>query len=117
MILAMIMFVVKPFVGFSLQYQHYFRKAHHLAPNILAKSFTKPRVEFSESNEYNMTAVYKLLANPALPVLTLLAFALNIFLPRIFKAADAPTYGVLATISCKLHSPQPLYLLDCRLTI
>lgn len=116
MILALIMFVAKPFVGFSLRYEHYFRALHHHAPNILVKSFTKRKLEVSENSESSMTSIGKKLANPVLPVLTLLACALNIFLPRLFKQSKAISYSALAAIFYSLYPP-PLYLLGGKLTI
>jgi len=117
MMLALIMFVAKPFVGFSLRYQHYFKMLHHRAPNILVKSFTKRKLEFSENSEFSMAAISKKLTDPVLPTVMLLACALNVFLPRIFKQAKVATYGILAAISYSLLPPQPLYLLSGKLTI
>lgn len=117
MMLALIMFVAKPFVGFSLRYQHYFKALHHRAPNILVKSFTKRKLESSENGEFSMAAISKKLADPVLPTVMLLACALNVFLPRLFQRAKAATCSSLAAIFYSLFPPQPLYLLSGKLTI
>jgi len=115
--LALVMLVAKPFVGFTLRYEQYFRASHSGTPSILVKSFTKRKQEFSEDSEHNVVNVSKKLANPVLPVITLLAFALNVFLPRLFKPAKATTYSFLTAIAYGLYQPQPLYLLSGKLTI
>ncbi|HWZ35502.1 MAG TPA: hypothetical protein VNW51_05045 [Mucilaginibacter sp.] len=117
MLLAILMFVAKPFVGFSLRYEHYFKAQHHRAPNILVKSFTKRKLEVSEDSESSMTAISKKLADPVMPTIMLLTFALNVFLPRLFCQAKAATYSALAAVVYGLFKSQPLYLLSGRLTI
>ncbi|GAA4091962.1 hypothetical protein GCM10022392_12470 [Mucilaginibacter panaciglaebae] len=111
------MFVAKPFVGFNLRHQHYFQALHHCTPNILVKSFSKHVLGFSENREFGMAGISKKLADPVLPVIALLAFALNVFLPRLFKSAQTGTHSALAAILYNLHPPQPLYLLGGKLTI
>jgi hypothetical protein len=117
MFLAIIMLVAKPFVGFSLRYEHYFKTQHHRSSNILAKSFTKRKLEVSEDSESSMAAISKKLADPVMPVIMLLACALNVFLPRLLRQIKAATYSTLAEIAYSLHQPQPLYLLGGKLTI
>ncbi|MFD2873202.1 hypothetical protein ACFS5N_12025 [Mucilaginibacter ximonensis] len=117
MFLALLMFVAKPFVGFSLRYEHYFRVLHHRKPNILVKSFAKRKLEVSEDSEFSMVTIAKKLATPVLPTIMLLACALNIFLSSRFRQSKTLTYSDLAAITCSLHPPQPLYLLGGKLTI
>ncbi|WP_214072662.1 hypothetical protein [Mucilaginibacter sp. dw_454] len=115
--LALVMLVAKPFVGFTLRYEQYFRASHSGTPSILVKSFTKRKQEFSEDSEHNPVNISKKLADPALPVIALLALALNVFLPRLFKSVKATTHSALAAIIYSLYPPQPLYLLGGKLTI
>lgn len=117
LLLAAIMFLCKPFVGFSLRYQHYFRQQQHCTSNILVKSFTKRILEYSERSEFNILNITKKLADPALPFIILLAFSLNLFLPRLFAAAKTTTYSALAAIAYALYSPRPIYILSRKLTI
>lgn len=117
MLLAIFMLVAKPFVGFSLRSEHYFKTLHHSAPNILVKSFTKRKLEVSEDSEFSMAAISKKLADPVMPTIMLLACALNVFLPRLFRQTKAATYGALAAMVYSLYRPQPLYLLSGKLTI
>lgn len=117
MLLALLMFVAKPFVGFSLRYEHYFQVLHHRKPNILVKSFAKRKLEVSEDSEFSMATIAKKLATPILPAIMLLACALNVFLPRRFRQSKTATYSLLAAIIYSLYPPQPLYLLGCKLTI
>lgn len=117
MFLALFMFVAKPFVGFTLRYEHFFKTLHHHSQNILVKSFTKRKLEFSEDSEFSMATISQKLANPVLPTLLLLAFALNVLLPRLFKSAKANSYNIFADAIYSLYPPQPLYLLGGKLTI
>lgn len=117
MFLAILMLVAKPFVGFSLRYEHYFKTQHHRASNILVKSFTKRKLEVSEDGESSMTAISKKLTAPVMPVIMLLAYALNVFLPRLFRQTKTATHSTLAAMAYNLYKPQPLYLLGGKLTI
>lgn len=116
LIFAMFMFVAKPFVGFSLRYQNYFRKAHH-GSSILVKSFTKRKLEHNEESEFNLAGIQKRLANPVIPVVLLFVFALSTLLPAATVRLKALTYGFLAAILYSLNTPQQLYLLGGKLTI
>ncbi|NNU34152.1 hypothetical protein HK413_10620 [Mucilaginibacter sp. S1162] len=70
--IAMLMFVAKPFLGFSLRCQRYFKAQQPCSQNILVKSFAKRKLEFNENSEYNPAKMKAKLANPGLPVVTLL---------------------------------------------
>jgi len=117
LVIAMFMFVAKPFVGFSLRYQHYFKAVHHHSPNILVKSFTKRKQEYTDENETNIAKVQQRLANPALPSVLLFAIALSLFLPAVLRLVKTVTHSILAAIYYSLAPPQQLYLLGGKLTI
>ncbi len=117
LVVAMLMFVAKPFVGFSLRYQHYFRTVHHRSPSILVKSFTKRKQEYAEEQESSIVKIQQRLANPALPSGLLFAVALSLFLPAVLRSVKAATQSILAAINYSLALPGQLYLLGGKLTI
>lgn len=117
LVFAMFMFVAKPFVGFSLRYQHYFRKTHHNSSSILVKSFTKRKLEHNEDSEFSLSGIQKRLANPAVPLVLLFAFVLSALLPSVLRSVKTATNSILAAIVYGLNPPQQLYLLSGKLTI
>jgi hypothetical protein len=117
LVIAMLMFVAKPFVGFSLRYQHYFRTVHHRSPSILVKSFTKRKQEYADENETSIAKVQQRLNNPEIPSVLLFAVALSLFLPVVLRIVKQTTHSILQAIHYSLASPQQLYLLSGKLTI
>lgn len=117
LVVAMLMFVAKPFVGFSLRYQHYFRAIHHRSPSILVKSFTKRKQEYADENESNISKVQQRLTNPAIPSVLLFVVALSLFLPVVLRLVKQTTQSILQAIHYSLAPPQQLYLLSGKLTI
>lgn len=117
LIFAMFMVVAKPFVGFSLRYQQYFKSVHHRSPSILVKSFTKRKQEYADEHESNIAKVQQRLANPVLPSVLLLAFAISLFLPALLRSVKTATHSILDGIRYGLAAPQQLYLLGGKLTI
>ncbi|TSJ40487.1 hypothetical protein FO440_12075 [Mucilaginibacter corticis] len=117
LVFAMLMVVAKPFVGFSLRYQHYFESTHHRSPNILVKSFTKRKQEYADEHESNISKIQQRLANPVLPLVLILAFAIALFLPALFRFVKNTTQGILTAIRYSLTPPEQLYLLGGKLTI
>lgn len=117
LVIAMLMFVAKPFVGFSLRYQHYFKTVHHHSPSILVKSFTKRKQEYADENETNITKVQQRLNNPEIPSVLLFAVALSLFLPVVLRIVKQTTHSILQAIHYSLAPPQQLYLLSGKLTI
>ncbi|QKJ30394.1 hypothetical protein HQ865_11705 [Mucilaginibacter mali] len=116
LVFAMFMFVAKPFVGYTLRYQHYFRKTHHRA-SILVKSFTKRKLEHNEDSEFSLAGIQKRLADPTLPSLLLFTAALAFILPAILNAGKNITSGFIAHIKLHLAQSQARYLLVGQLII
>lgn len=76
---AVLLFVAKPFLGFSM-----FSRLHPPAvENIFVKSFTKRKAEFSEDSNYSTSALHKKLAEPVLPFTILFSFLLSVIFPAL----------------------------------
>lgn len=110
---AVVMFVAKPFIGFS---------RFHLAPedtetSILVKSFTKRKQEFVENSDFDMIAVQKRLVDPILFTCRSLFFFLSKFFKLLLSQGITITGKVLSDLHFKLYPPEHLYLRAGKLSI
>ncbi len=113
LIFAAIMFVSKPFLGFSVQKQS--NTGHALT--ILAKAFTKRKQEFVDNSEFDIATVYKQLAKPLSFLTVLFSLFLNRFFPVVINSRQLITNGLLSAIGLSLCPPQNRYLLAGKLII
>ncbi len=106
---AVLVFVAKPFVGFSLS-------GHLKSPvrtNIFVKVFSKRKIEDSRST---MSAIQKQLSQPVSSLFLRFSFLLSILFPFIFNPVRDITARFLRGIHLNLV-PQPLNLLTGQFLI
>src|SRR5476649_267984 len=78
--LSVLLFVAKPFLGFSM-----FSRMHPpTAKNIFVKSFNKRKLDFRRDSNYNMASVQQRLAEPVDPLFLAIRILLGLILPAIF---------------------------------
>jgi hypothetical protein len=106
--LAVLLFVAKPFLGFSICEANHPIEMHSL----LAKSFTKRKTENFESAE----AQKKLAQSPALKLLSF-AILLDFLFPFIYKRVTVISSQSLHGLNLALVPVQPSYLLTGKLII
>jgi hypothetical protein len=112
-ILAVLLFVAKPFVGFSI-----FNAAHrHAKATILVKSFTKRKLEYSENGDFNMASVQKKLADPVNASLPTFSFLLCIIFPACLLAGLNISNRFLRNLLLGHSLPGRVYLLNGTLQI
>lgn len=105
---AVLLFVAKPFLGFSM-----FTRVHPpAAENIFVKSFSKRKLEYRRDSSYNITAIQKRLADPVQPLFLGIRILLGLILPAIFALGISLTNRVLLDLESRLTLPQPSYLLN-----
>jgi len=110
---AVLLFVAKPFLGFSMFNSSMPRSAE----NIFIKAFTKRKQEFSEDSDFNVVAVQKKLAEPIERFLLRFSFLLSILFPAVFKNGMCATNCFLSYLRLNLSPPQHTYLLNGKLLI
>ena len=106
---AVLLLVVKPFLGFSM-----FSRSHPPASqNIFVKVFNKRLLEYSEDSRFNVIAVQKKLADPAVGQLIFrFSFLLSILFPLLFNICTGITNGFLRRMQLTLYSGRPTWLLN-----
>jgi hypothetical protein len=110
---AVLLFVAKPFLGFSM-----FSRLHPPAvENIFIKSFTKRKVEFSEDSNYNTSSLHKKLAEPSLPFILSFSCLLSIIFPALFISGTNITNRFLSQLQLSLYPSGHTYLLNGKLII
>jgi hypothetical protein len=111
--IAVLLFVAKPFIGFSV-----FGRLNTLSTtNILVKSFTKRKLEYAENSNYNIYSVQKKLADPLPHFVLRFPFFLSILFSVIFATGTAITEHFLRRIRLHLSPQQRSYLLNRQLII
>ncbi|HWZ14292.1 MAG TPA: hypothetical protein VNW95_03560 [Mucilaginibacter sp.] len=111
--LAVLLFIAKPFLGFSM-----FTRVHPpAAENIFIKAFNKRKLEYRAGGSYDMSAVQKKLADPVNPLFLPFLFLLDILFPLIFAPATNITGGLLRRIKLNLSPTKYTYLLNGKLII
>jgi hypothetical protein len=110
--LAALLFVAKPFLGFTVINRHLHPRQIH---TILVKSFSKrkPEVDATEHLERIRHLLNNPLGNP-LSAITVLLLAL---FPFIFRSFSKLTQSVISDIYHNTNRPVPVYLFSGKLTI
>jgi len=110
-VISVLLFVAKPFLGFSM-----FSRMHPPpVQNIFVKSFTKRKAEFQE-DKLGIEAIQKKLAEPLKVQLLLFALLLSILFPATFVLGNI-TRRFLNNISLSLSPTGPAWLLNGKLII
>lgn len=111
--LAVLLFIAKPFLGFSM-----FTRVHPpAAENIFIKAFNKRKLEYRAGGSYDISAIQKRLADPVNPLFLPLFFLLGLLFPLIFAPATNITGGLLRRIKLNLSPTKHTYLLNGKLII
>jgi hypothetical protein len=111
--LAVLLFVAKPFLGFTM-----FSRTHPpAAENIFVKAFTKRKLEDPENSKFSMSAIQKKLAEPANYFLLRFTFLLSIIFPGMLFAGADITNRLLRRIQLSLTPQTYSYLLNGKLII
>jgi hypothetical protein len=113
-LLAALLFIAKPFFGFSANVQ---RTRHSQGYTILAKSFTKRKPESIEEADANIEFIHQLLNNPLLNILSTISFLLLTLFPVLFKNGLEITGRFLSDLRSALLPPKHAYLLSGKLII
>jgi hypothetical protein len=107
-IVAVLLFVAKPFLGFSM-----FSSTRPPAEdNIFVKVFSKRKVENEEDSKYNISAIQKELAEPVGEFFVRFSFLLGMLFPLIFEAGVNISTGFLRNIRLGQHPRGDIYLLN-----
>jgi hypothetical protein len=111
--LAVLLFIAKPFLGFSM-----FTRVHPpAAENIFIKAFNKRKLEYRAGGSYDISAIQKKLTEPAKQLFLPLLFLLGILFPVVFAAGTNITGGLLRRIHLSLSPTEHTYLLNGTLII
>ncbi|MDB5025959.1 MAG: hypothetical protein JWP78_3714 [Mucilaginibacter sp.] len=113
-LLAALLFVAKPFFGFSANID---RTRHSQGYTILAKSFTKRKPESIEEADVNIEFIHQSLIHPLLNILSTISILLLTLFPAAFKNVSKITGRFLSGIRYALLPPEPIYLLSGKLII
>ena len=111
---AVLMFTVKPFIGFSITNVNCFLIDSH---SILAKSFSKRKPEDLEDSKAKATAIHRQITNPPFPLLLTIAALLSLLFPVVFKVEGRIGNSFLNKLKTALIPAQQSYLLTGKLTI
>jgi hypothetical protein len=110
---AILLFVAKPFLGFSM----FTSSTPPAAENIFIKAFTKRKQEFLEDSDFNVIAVQKRLAEPVTKFFLRFSFLLNILFPATVKTSIHATSRFLNDLRLSLSPSEHTYLVNSRLLI
>jgi hypothetical protein len=111
--LAALLFVAKPFLGFSM-----FSRMHPPAvENIFVKAFTKRKLEEQESSKLNPEAIQKKLAEAAQQFVFRFIALLSILLPLFLSTVALANNNLLRRLKLSLTPAQPSWLLNGNLII
>jgi hypothetical protein len=113
-ILAALLFVAKPFFGYSLSNRD-FRPRH--VHTILVKSFSKRKPESLVDADANVEYLHQLLINPSAVIFSAISFLLITLFPIVFRNGLNITHRVLSDIRYALLPSEPAYLLTGELII
>jgi len=112
-ILAVMLLVAKPFLGFSL-----FSRLHPPAgESIFVKAFTKRKQEYVKDSSYDVIAVQKKLANHVDQMFLRFSFLLNILFPFISQNNVCTTSRFLSGIKLSLAVTRRSFILNSKLII
>jgi hypothetical protein len=113
-LLAALLFVAKPFLGFNSNIQRTHSSQNH---TILVKSFTKRKPESIEEADANIEFIHRLLSNSLLNILSTISCLLPMLFPAAFKSGLKITGRLLSDLLCALFPPEHVYLLTGKLLI
>lgn len=110
---AVLLFVAKPFIGFSL----YSCLNPPVASNIMVKAFTKRKQEYVENSGYDVNTVQKKLADPILQFILRFSFLLSILFSAVYASIAGITRRLARITQLVFTPPQRAYLLNSQLII
>jgi hypothetical protein len=113
-LIAALMFVAKPFLGFSVFDQQSKQQVSH---SILVKSFSKRKPESLDDAYAKTTAMHQQLSNPLLVLASAITLLLAVLLSALPESVARLTGGIISNIHRGILPPGPVYLLTCKLTI
>jgi hypothetical protein len=111
--LAVMLFVAKPFLGFSM----FSRMRPPAVDNIFVKAFTKRKLEDPENSNSNIKALQKKIAEPVRQFILRFTFLLGIIFPSMFASKADVTNLCLQRIKLSLYPREHTYLLNGKLII
>ncbi|HZY38874.1 MAG TPA: hypothetical protein VFE53_19575 [Mucilaginibacter sp.] len=110
--IAVLFFVAKPFVGFSLD------RSNSIAPaSILIKSFTKRKHEYVENSTFDAKTIQRQLANPVIMSLISFSCFLSIIFPLVVQTAFDVSDRFIRHIKFSLFPSSDTWLRDGQLII
>ena len=111
--LAVLLFVAKPFLGFSM-----FSRLHPPAEeSIFVKAFTKRKLEDPENSNLSASVIQKKLAEPVQQFILRFSFLLTILFPAVFAAGPQITNRFLRRVKLSMYPLRDTYLLNGKLII
>lgn len=112
--IAALLFVAKPFFGFSAINKQFRPRQIH---SILVKSFSKRKPESLQDADANVDAIHQLLSNPLASRLSSITFLLLTLFPFVFKNVLDITAGLLSDIRNAILPPENVCVLTGQLLI
>lgn len=112
--LAVMMFVAKPFIGFSISNLDASLIESH---SLLAKSFSKRKPEDLEDSKAKACSISQQLTNPPLPLLLCITALLAFLFPVVFIRYNGTSYSFLNSLKTALVPARQPYLLAGKLII
>lgn len=113
LLFAVLLFVAKPFLGFSV-----FNPLYHPAKHsILVKSFTKRKLEYAENSNFDIETIQKRLAKPLTWFTITFPFLLCFMLPIVFSIRANISNLFLRRIQLSLVPQEHSYLFNGKLII
>jgi hypothetical protein len=112
--LAVLMFVAKPFIGFSIAN---LEGASIEVHSLLAKSFSKRKPDDLGEAEAKVLNIHQQLIDPPLPLLLSITSLLGLLFPLVFKRLNGAGNSFLNNLKTALIPADQPYLLTGKLTI
>jgi len=109
---AVLLFVAKPFIGFSLN-----PSKITLQGSILVKSFAKRKHDYVENSSFDAKTIQKQLANPVDQLFLLFSALLSVLFPVLFGAGFNITDRFIQKINRGLPPSPQTRLLNAQLII
>lgn len=114
LMLAAILFVAKPFFGFS---GSIYLKENKYNTIILVKAFTKRLPEYFEEAELKKAAIQRLITNPPVNLELAISLLLSILFPMLYCIKRNITGQYIDQLAYKSLQDERTYLLTGKLTI
>ena len=112
--LAVLLFVAKPFIGFSALAS---KQENVTITSILVKCFAKRKPEDLRDMEHKKAALRIMLSRPPFKLLVSITFLLGVLFPLLFRSMALVTGGYLNRIRYSLIPAEHPYLLTGKLSI